>query len=208
MDLSPAQRVLAFVTIFVVLAGTGVYLLISATHGHPAASSRPSASHSAPPAASSPAAATPALPAASPSAPDIYAWLPFSQADLAQAAAVTESFGAAYGTYSYTESAASYASSMRNLATSELDATLERGYATPGVASQRTQQKSVYTGTAVINSLRTFGPSSLTFVVTINQSLTTKSGKSQVSAQYAVTVVNSGGAWLVNDIESAAAGNF
>ncbi len=208
MDLSPAQRVLAFVAIVIVLAGTGVYLLLSAGHGHPAASPRPSASHSAPPAASSPTASSPAPPATSPSAPDIYAWLPFSQADLAKAAAVTQAFGAAYGTYSYTESAASYAASLRGLATSQLEASLERGYATPGVASQRAQQKSVYTGSAVINSLRTFGASSLTFVATINQALTTKSGKSHVSGQYAVTVVNSGGTWLVNDIESATAGNF
>ena len=46
---------------------------------------------------------------------------------------------------------------MRNLVTSQLGATLARGYATPGVARPRTQQQQVSTGPAVINSLRAFG---------------------------------------------------
>jgi hypothetical protein len=213
MDLSPAQRVLAFLGAVVVLGGLGAYLLISGGPGHRAAAT-PSASASgaaAPttaasgPAATSSPPAGPATPAAS--APDIYQWLPFSQADLAKAASVAEAFGAAYDTYSYRESATSYAASMRGLATSELSATLARAYSTPGVASQRAQQQQVSTGRTVINSLRTFGSSSLTFVATIYQTLHTKQGKGQQSAQWAITVLNNGGTWLVNDIEPASAGN-
>ena len=181
MELSPAQRVLAFLGIVVVLGGTGAYLLIpgvraalgqghqatprpGATASRPAATARPAS-----PAASSPAAT--ASPASS--APDIYAWLPFSQGDLAQAAHVTEAFGAAYETFSYTEHATAYEASLANLATSELSATLARGWALPSLASQRASQRQVSTARAVIDSLRSFGPSSLIFVVTIDQTLHT-----------------------------------
>ena len=210
MDLTRTQRVLAFLGIVVVLGGTGAYLLISGrNHGQPVP---PSSSASAPARgpATSPAAApsTPAsaVPATGP-APNIYQWLPFSQADLGRAARVTEKFGAAYDTYSYRQSAAAYAASLRTLATSELSATLARAYSTPGVASQRSQQRQVSTGRTVITSLRTFGASSLTFVATIYQTLHTKQGTSQQNAQWAITVADNGGTWLVNDIEPASAGN-
>jgi hypothetical protein len=44
-------------------------------------------------------------------------------------------------------------------------------------------------------------------VVTINQRLHTSQGISQTSVQWAVTVVDNAGTWLVNDIEPAQAGN-
>jgi hypothetical protein len=214
MDLSPRQRVLAFVVIVVLLGGTGAYLLIPGVRtalgqGSPA-SPRPTASghpsHSAAPVPTS-APSSSATPTTSPSAPNIYAWLPFSQSDLAKAAGVTEAFGAAYDTFSYRESAAAYVAPMRNLATTELTGSLASGYSTLGVASQRTKQKQVSTATAVINSLRSFGASSLIFVVTINQRLHTTQGSSPGSSQWAITVVNNAGTWLVNDIEPAQAGN-
>jgi hypothetical protein len=215
MDLSARQRVLAFVVIVVLLCGTGAYLFIpgvrAALGGGSPASPQPTASghpaHSAAPVPSSaPSSSAPAS-SAGPSAPNIYAWLPFSQSDLAKAAGVTESFGVAYDTFSYRESAAAYVAPMRNLATTELTGSLARGYSTLGVASQRARQKQVSTATAVINSLRSFGASSLIFVVTINQRLHTTQGTSQGSSQWAITVVNSAGTWLVNDIEPAQAGN-
>lgn len=218
MDLSPAQRVLAFVGIVVVLGAMGAYLLIPGVRsalgqGHGPAAATPSAS------ASGAAATSPATPAASTSpatspspvptgsAPDIYQWLPFSQADLAKAASVTEAFGAAYDTFSYRESTSGYVASLQGLATSELSATLARGYGTPGVASQRTGQQQISTARTVINSIRTFGSGSLTFVVTIFQTMHSKQGRSQDSGQYAITLTGSGASWLVNDIELASAGN-
>jgi hypothetical protein len=217
MDLSPAQRVLAFVGIVVVLGGMGAYLLIPGVrsavgHGHGAtpsasASGPRGASPSAPAHSTAPAASVSPVPTPAGSAPDIYQWLPFSQADLAQAASVTKAFGAAYDTFSYRESTSGYLASLRGLTTSELGATLARAYGTPGVASQRTQQKQVSSAHTVINSIRTFGPGSLTFVVTIDQTIRTKQGKSQDNGQYAITLTGSGQSWLVNDIELASAGN-
>jgi hypothetical protein len=220
MDLSPAQRVLAFLGIVIVLGGMGAYLLIPGLRsalgqGHGRAAVTPSApatgaagTSPAVPAAST-APATPATQAPTPagSAPDIYQWLPFSQSDLAKAASVTEAFGAAYDTFSYRESTSAYLASMSGLATSELSATLGRAYATPGVASQRTQQRQVSSARTVIDSIRTFGSGSLTFVVTIIQTMHTRQGRSQDNGRYAVTLIGSGESWLVNDIELASAGN-
>jgi hypothetical protein len=64
----------------------------------------------------------------------------------------------------------------------------------------------VSTGTAVINSLRSFGPSSLTFVVTATQHLVTSQGTTNGSTKYAITLTGSGPSWQVNDIELSTVG--
>ena len=96
---------------------------------------------------------------------------------------------------------------MGRLITGKLATTLQAAYQTPGVASLRTSQKQVSTGTAVISSLRAFGPSSLTFILTAGQRLATSDGTSNASTQYAVTVTGSGSSWQVSDIELESAGN-
>ena len=132
---------------------------------------------------------------------NIYSWLPFTQQGLAAAAAVTVKFAADYNTYSYTEDASAYVATMNGLITGQLATTLRGLYSTPGVAKVRTDQKQVSTGTAVIDSLRAFGPSSLTFVVTAGQHLVTSRATTNGSTQYAVTVTGSGTSWQVNDIQ-------
>ncbi len=212
MDLSPGRQKAAFVLIVIVLAALGYYLVLpaltrshdrnyaAATQGSTTGASARSAAASAPPAAIT----------ASPVAADgvnIYAWLPFSQQDLAAAAAVATRFGVQYNTFTYAESAAAYVARMSGLITGELAATLRTAYATPGVAALRTGQKQVSTGTAVIDSLRAFGPSSMTFIITAGQRLVSAQGTTTGSTQYAVTVTGSGMSWQVSDIELESAGN-
>jgi hypothetical protein len=211
MDLTPLQRKAAFAVIVLALAGLGAFLLVP---GSPAAQirgpHRPAPTRPAPAATSAaPAAATPAGASPSPSAVDIYRWLPFSQSGLAAAAAVVRAFSADYATYSYTQSASGYVGRMNGLITSQLAATLARGYATPGVVQQRNQQKQSATGSGQITALRAFGPSSLTFLVTITQKIRSASsqGTSQRTTGYAVTVTGAGAGWQVSDIEYANAGN-
>ena len=208
MDLTPGQQKAVFVLVVVVLAALGYWLILpKVTHSggsaHAATSPTPSAAGSAPP-QQAPSAAT-ASPAATGSV-NIYSWLPFTEQDLAAAAAVTVKFGADYNTYSYTESAADYVGTMNGLITPQLAATLKGVYATPGVAQVRTSQKEVATGTAVIDSLRAFGSSSITFVVTGTQHLVTAKGTTNGSSQYAITVTGSGTSWLVNDIQLSTVG--
>jgi hypothetical protein len=212
VDLSPGQQKAVFVLVVVVLAALGYWLIlpkISHSHSTAQAATSPTPSASAPSAPGSvPASqgATPATETASPAATgtgtvNIYSWLPFTQQGLAAAAAVTVKFGADYNTYSYTETASDYVGTMNGLITGQLAATLQGLYATPGVAKVRNGQKQVSTGTAVIDSLRTFGPSSLTFIVTAGQHLVTSHGTSNASTHYAITVTGSGTSWQVNDIE-------
>ena len=211
MDLTAAQRKAVFALIVVVLAGLGVYLFMPGTRGSGSPSAAPSASRHSPAApAPSPAAPTASpvpVAAGTPSAPDIYQWLPFTPSELATAASVTTEFSAAYGTWSYSQNARTYVARMSNLVTPELAQLLAQDYSAPGVASQRTSKKQVSTGSAVINSLRAYGPSSITFVVTISQQITDTGGQSPATAQYSVTVTSDGSSWQVNDIELASAGN-
>jgi hypothetical protein len=139
---------------------------------------------------------------------NIYSWLPFTQEGLTAAASVTQQFLVDYDTYSYTESAQDYVGKMGDLVTAQLATTLKALYASPGVAKVRNDQKQTSTGTAQINSLRSFGPSSLTFVVTGNQHLVTAKGTSNGTAQYAITVTGSGTSWQVDNIQLSSTGQF
>jgi hypothetical protein len=211
VDLSPGQQKAVFAVVVVVLAALGYWLLlpkVSHSHGQarPAASPAPAAT--APGAQPSQGTVAPAGTASPATAGgvDIYSWLPFTQPGLAAAATVTEKFVVDYNTYTYTESADDYVGRMNGLITTQLADTLRGLYSTPGVAKVRTDQKQVSTGTAVINSLRAFGPSSLTFIVTGTQHLATTKGTSSGSSQYAVTLTGSGTSWQVNDIELSSAG--
>jgi hypothetical protein len=209
MELTASQRKAVFALIVVLLAGLGIYLFASGGHS----SGSPTASPPRPLASAAPAVSSSAPPSAAPagagtsSGPSIYQWLPFTQSGLNSAASVVSQFANAYGTWSYSQNANAYVATMSRLTTPDLSQVLAQDYSVPGVASQRTGKKQVSTGTSVINSLRSFGPASITFVVTITQEITATNGRDQVSAQYAVTVTGAGSGWQLSDIEQASAGN-
>lgn len=208
MDLSPGQQKAVFALVVVVLAALGYWLILpKVSHSH--AQAQPSPTPSVIQSVPSPPESTPPTVTTSPASTggvDIYSWLPFTQQDLSAAAAVTERFLIDYNTYSYTETADGYVAKMNGLITTQLASTLGDLYSQPGVAKVRTDQRQVSTGTAVINSIRAFGSSSLTFVVTGTQHLATSKGTSSGSTQYAITVTGSGTSWQVNDIELSSVG--
>jgi hypothetical protein len=210
MDLSPGQRSAVFAVIVVVLAVLGYFLVAPAlTRSHSAAraATSPSATPSA--TASVPPAVVPAVTASAAAAGgvDIYSWLPFTQQELATAASVATRVSVDYNTFTYTETAAGYVARMGGLVTGQLAATLQAAYQIPGVASLRSSQQQVSTGTAVIVSIRAFGSSSLTFIVSAGQRLVTTHGTTSGSTAYAVTVTGAGSSWQVSDIELQDAGN-
>src|SRR5580704_6277349 len=162
MELTAIQRKAVFALIVVLLAGLGSYLFATEGSGSaPPAASPPRPHASAAPAVSSPAPAPAA--AGSSSGSNIYQWLPFTQSGLNSAASVISQFANAYGTWSYSQNANAYVATMSRLITPDLSQVLAQDYSVPGVASQRASKKQVSTGTSVINSLRSFGPSSITF---------------------------------------------
>ena len=200
MELTPIQRIAAFAVVVLVLAGLGAYLFL------PRASDRGGAAHPHSP------GRTPAPGGASPvpsgaAQPDIYQWLPFTQAGLANAATTTAAFAADYGTFSYAETTQAYLAPMRPLMNGQLAGAIGRAFQAPGLAGPRTSTKQVATATADILALRAFGPTSLTFIVAITQRFTSTKGTSKQITNYAVTLTGTGSSWQVNDIELASAGN-
>jgi hypothetical protein len=213
MELSPAQRKLTFALVVVALVALGVYLFVSRGSG-PA----PAAARTSRPARSAAPARRPAsAPPASASAPanssvtqnsDIFQLVPFTAAGLASGEQAADQFGAAYGTYSYTETAAAYVRSMSKLVSPQLSQQIAAAYSTPGVAGQRTSQQQVATATAQVSSLRAFGPNSLTFIITVTQQVTATKGGGTKTAGYAVTLTGGDTTWQVTDIELQNAGQF
>lgn len=218
MDLTTGQRRLLFIVVVLALAGLGFYLVSSrSSAGSPVAATSTPASGSSQPATSGGAAAgvpPSTVPAATPvstaGGAEIYQWLPFTAADLAAAAKTTVTFAGDYATWSYRENAAAYGAKMSGLVTASEAATLENDYGTPGVAGPRAADKQVSTGSGTIDSISSFGsgnPTSITFLVTISQRVTSTQPAKSLTGQYTVTVVSSGSAWQVNDIELSGVGN-
>lgn len=206
MQPTPLARRITFALIVFVLVALGAYLVRPGSRGtgEPTTGAGKQA-RSAPETASTVPSAS-AEPAKS-GAADIYQWLPFTQAGLTSAAAVAQRFGDAYGTFSYAESATAYAATLQPAGSSQLAGQIQAAYAAPGVAQARTQDKEVSAGTAVIESIRSFGPGSLTLLVQVTERLTTTSGHSQQATLYAITLTGSDSKWQVTDIELASAGN-
>ena len=89
---------------------------------------------------------------------------------------------------------------IKGLTTAQELSSLEYTYTTAGVAQARTADKQVSTGTGSITRISTFGagPVSITFVVSIDQKVTSKGATSSVpDNNYTITVVSSGGGWLI-----------
>jgi hypothetical protein len=215
MDLTPGRQRLVFVVIVIALVGLTSYL-IESRHSAAAPAAAPSPSASTPSPAGTqgngvPPSSVPAVtPSPSASGAEIYQWLPFTAADLSAAAQTTLSFAKDYSTWSYTESVTDYAARLSPLVTTQELATLKSGYSTAGVAGPRVADKQVSTGSGTIDSIRSFGagPVSITFVVTVNQQVTsTQPATTAPPQQYAVTVVSSGGTWQVSDLELSQLGN-
>jgi hypothetical protein len=208
MEMSTLQRRLTFGLIVFVLAGLAVYLIGSVARGsgsprHHAGSAAPSSPAPSP----TPSAAAPPGTAAPSTGPDIYQWLPFTQSGLAAAASVAQRFGTAYGTFSYTESASGYADSLQPLSSQSLAEQIEAAYALPGVASARTSTRQVSTGTAAIESIEAFGPTSITFTVEITEHQVATTGSTATTTSYAMTLTGSGSSWQVTNIELSDLGN-
>jgi hypothetical protein len=211
VELKPWQQRMMFGLVVVGLAVLGLYLVGPAlrhnTSGTGAAGS-PSPTPSAAGVGSGASTGSQApVAATAPASVNIYNWLPFTQTQLADAVGVVTAFCSAYDTYRYTDSAGSYTGRMNGLVSGSLAGVLRADYETPGVASQRVSQRQVSSGSGTIDSIRSFGSSSIQFVATITQRVVSARGSATNSTQYAVTVVASASGWLVNDIELATAGN-
>jgi hypothetical protein len=231
MELSPGRQRLLFVVVVIGLVALGIFVIRGRNDGNAAAPSvtpTPTPTQSAAAAASG-AAAGASAPASSPAASlagatppatagsaNIYQWLPFTQSDLSAAAKTTLAFANVYANTSYTETKAAYAGKLAGLTTTQEAATLESDFETPEIATTRTADKQVATGSPTIDSITSFGPQdppgppgppSITFAVTIAQQLASTSGTVTSTPEYTITIVSSATGWQVDNIQLASLGN-
>lgn len=140
---------------------------------------------------------------------DVLDWFPFSEAELQGAGATARAFAEAYGTIDYTESPEAYYASMEALATTEFAAVLSETSRVGAFWAEMSEAEAVAEGRAEVDSVRTFGSDSITFVVTA-QSIT-ETGNAEFDeelGEFAITVVRGGGSWKVFDFQPADAGQF
>jgi hypothetical protein len=204
-NLTDRQRKLVFAGLVVALAVVGVYLTLPSTGGTADRNVRRSPTVTAP---AAPATTPPGISASiSPQNFDIYRLLPFSQSDFAAAADTAQRFTALYGTYRFDEDPQAYVARLQGLVTDDLRTQLEKDSATPGLIDQRKQDQVVAQGSASIDSIRTFEPNSVIFLVTGRQQVTKNGGAASTdSKQYAVTVSRDAASWRVYGVEPADAG--
>ncbi|WP_285732425.1 hypothetical protein [Nocardiopsis sp. ATB16-24] len=140
---------------------------------------------------------------------DVLDWFPFSEEELQDAGVTARAFAEAYGTIDYTESPETYYASMEALATTEFAAVLSETSRVGAFWAEMSEAEAVAEGRAEVDSVRTFGSDSITFVVTA-QSIT-ETGNAEFDeelGEFAITVVRGGGSWRVFDFQPADAGQF
>ncbi|WP_106402998.1 hypothetical protein [Actinocorallia populi] len=128
---------------------------------------------------------------------DVYRLLPFGREDFATAATTAQQFVSRYGTYRYDETPQTYLDRLRPLVNDQVHDDLLAAASSPGILEQRKADRTVAEGSASLNSIRTIGGTSITFVVTGIQQVTEAGTTGQDSEQWAVTVQNTGGSWKV-----------
>jgi hypothetical protein len=207
IEMNDRQRKLVFAGIVVALAFIGIYLTLPSPDS-PAkrATSKPtSTGDSALP--TGPTTAPPGI--STPISPDnfdIYQLLPFSKADFAAAADVGQRFMVAYETYRFDDTQQTYTQRFQGLLTTDLQNQLTQSFLAPGLIDQRKQDQEVAQGSATIDSVRTFGATSITFLITGHQQLSKAGHVSPVSQQYAVTVAHTGTSWQTYSVEPSSIG--
>ena len=140
---------------------------------------------------------------------EVFDWFPFSQEELTAAGATARAFAEAYGTIDYTQDPESYYSGMEELATDDYASVLSDATRAGAFWDEMSEVEAIAEGRAVVDSVRTFGDDSVTFVVT-TQSITETgdAGFDEDLGEFAITVVRDGGSWLVHDFQPADAGQF
>ncbi len=165
------------------------------------------------PQAAGPAApgATTARPAATatpkPTAVPLASLLPFPPARLQAAASLAGRFTAAWDSWSWQQSPAAWLAALQPMAAASLEPALAQAAGDRGVLAPRAAARQVAVATVTALAIRDLTPGSVTVTATTAQVITSSSGTSRATADWAVTLTPEGSGWLVWDIEPAGAGN-
>jgi hypothetical protein len=93
------------------------------------------------------------------------------------------------------------------MASPQLLPTLERAAADTATLTQRRRTQEISTGRARPEMIRALGPTSITFLLTVIDHVTTVHASRQDVLHYALTLAHTGNRWQVYAIELAATGN-
>jgi hypothetical protein len=93
------------------------------------------------------------------------------------------------------------------MAAASLEPALAQAAGDRGVLARRAAARQTARATVTGLAIRDLTPGSVTITVTAAQVITSSSGTSRATADWAVTLTPEGSGWLVWDIEPAAAGN-
>ncbi|GII64440.1 hypothetical protein Skr01_45250 [Sphaerisporangium krabiense] len=199
------RRGLVFAGVVVAIAAVGIYLSVRSASDDPD-EPRPTtgAVVSTAPAAPSSGVRVPS-PVRS-GAFDIYAYLPLSKDQIAQAADAAQRFAVAYATYRWDEDPASYAERLKAFTTADLGTVLARDVTSPATVERNRADQVVSEGSARLKEIRDIAGGSIVFVVTAVQRITAKSGPQERGTDYAVTLTQVGSQWQVYDMQPAEAG--
>ncbi len=137
---------------------------------------------------------------------DVYGYLPLTKDEIAASADMTQRFMLSYATFRYDEDPISYAERLKQFTTNELGASLTRTVTSPALVQRNKAEQIVSQGSARVKSIRDMTAHSIVWVVGATERITAKSGKSERTDDYAVTLIRSGDAWRVYDLEPADAG--
>jgi hypothetical protein len=140
-------------------------------------------------------------------APPLAAILPFPPPQLQAAAILASRFTAAWDSWSWQQPPAAWLAQLRPMAASSLYPALAQAAGTPGVLAQRKAARQTAAATTRALQIRDLTPGSVTISVTVRQVITSRTGTSQATASFAVTLTPRGSSWAVWDIEPASAGN-
>lgn len=140
---------------------------------------------------------------------DVLDWLPFSEDELLAAGATARAFGEAYGTIDYTEDPEDYFAGMEELASDDYAEVLSESTRAGAFWQEGAEAEAVADGRAEVQSIRTYGGDSITFVVEV-QSITETADSEfdEELGDFAITVTSEGQGWQVHDFQPADAGQL
>ncbi len=140
---------------------------------------------------------------------DVLDWFPFSEDELLAAGATARAFGEVYGTIDYTEEPEDYFAGMEDLASDDYAEVLSESTRAGAFWQEGAEAEAVAEGRAEVQSIRTYGGDSITFVVEV-QSITETADTEfdEELGDFAITVTSEGQGWRVHDFQPADAGQL
>lgn len=138
--------------------------------------------------------------------------LPFTPGQISQAAALATTFAAAYASHRYDEPPTAYLNRLEPMIDPQLRPTIERAATDPATLTQRRRLQQITTAQAHSDAIRTLGPTSITFLVTVAEHVATAHANRTDTTPYALTLTATGNGtnghgWRVYAIELASTGN-